>query len=557
MPRWVAGPFGPDMYPALFADLAEHPSRVQRFFPLGPGDPESWARRGDAVDLLWQGAAGAERRAALQAALAAAHARLGAYPAQEKNLAALGASGALVVVAGQQPGLLGGPLYTLFKALGAVVRAAEAARALGRPVVPVFWVASEDHDWSEISRADVIGPDGAAVHLRLSGGGDFRSAGHVSVPPEARRLVGRLMALHPPRGEGAAVAAQLLSGLQRPGRNTLADWFSWQLHHLLGSLGLLLYDPMEPGLRRLAAPVLAGAADRAAEANAVIERTGEALREASYAPGLDLEPDHLHLFAYVGGRRLALHLEGGRVRTRDGQVDWSPADLARRAAAEPTGFSPNVALRPVVQDATLPVLCQLAGPGEAAYLAQLAGVYALWDRPVPMVTPRPGATLVLPEDRAAADAAGVAIPELRGDLTAVLDRVAFRRAPVDVAGILGGERERLRQWYGEVERRLAEAAPTLPPLVRANAARVEYQLDYLERKVHQHLRRAHRDVLSGVRAAAGRLFPGGGLQERATIAYPYLFAEGPAFIDDLRAALEGCGAPFGRHLLIASEAATD
>jgi bacillithiol biosynthesis cysteine-adding enzyme BshC len=557
VPRWVSGPFGPDIYPALFADLAEHPSRVSRFFPLGPGDPESWCRRADAVDLLWHGTAGAERRAALQAALAAWHARLGPHPAQAQNLAALGAPGALVVVTGQQPGLLGGPLYTLYKALGAVVRAEQAAAVLGRPVVPVFWVASEDHDWSEISRADVIGPDGGAVHLRLSGVGDFRSAGHVPVPPEARRLVGRLMDMHPPRGSGAAVAAQLLAGLQRPGRNSLADWFSWQLHHLLGPLGLLVYDPMEPALRRLAAPVLAGAADRAARANAAIERAGEALRAAGYAPGLDLESDHLHLFSYVGGRRLALHLEDGRVRTRDGQVDWSPADLARRASAEPTGFSPNVALRPIVQDATLPVLCQLAGPGEAAYLAQLVDVYALWDRPVPMVTPRPGATVVLPEDRAAADAAGVEIPELRGHLTTVLDRVAFRRAPVDVAPLVAGERERLRHWYADLERRLGEAAPTLPPLVRTNAGRVEYQLDYLERKVHQHLRRAHRDVLGVVRAAAGRLFPAGGLQERGTIAYPYLFAEGPAFIDGLKAALEACPAPFGRHLLIASEAGTD
>ena len=550
MPRLAARPFGADVYPALFADLTEAPGRVARFFPLAPADPEAWRRRAEEADLLWRGPEAAARRQGLTAALQAYHDRMGLHPAQAKSLAALAQPGALVVITGQQAGLLGGPLYTLFKALGAVVRAAEAGRALGRPVVPMFWIASDDHDWSEVSRADFPAPDGTPVHLRLPGSGDFRSAGHIPVPAEARRLVGQLLSLYPPSAAGEQVAADLLAGLTRPGKTTLADWFAWQLHRLLGVFGLLLFDPMQPALRALAAPVFAGAAPRAAAAGRAVEEAGRALGAAGYAPGLDLEPDHVHLFCYVAGHRVALHAQDGRIRTKDGQVDWTPAELAARATSDPTAFSPNVSLRPVVQDFTLPVLCQLGGPGEIAYLAQLGGVFALWDRPVPMVAPRPGATLLAPEDGRFLAGAGVELRDLRRDAQATLDQAAAAQCPVDLDGLFAAERDSVATRYAALGLALGAAAPTLSGVVGENAARVGRQLDYLERKAHQHLRRAQRVLISGLRGVAGRVFPAGGLQERGSIAYPYLLSRGAGLAEDIRAALAAAPGPFGRHWLL-------
>jgi bacillithiol biosynthesis cysteine-adding enzyme BshC len=551
--NWSVEVLAADVYPALYRDLAERPERVGSFFPLAPEDPAAWRARAAEVRRLWAGEEAGRRRSRLVAALRGYHERIGPLqPVQLRNLEAL-AQDALVVVTGQQAGLLGGPLYTLYKALGAVLRAEQASGALGCPVVPVFWIASEDHDWSEVGQAQVVAPDGRLVHLRLPGSGDFRSAGQIPVPAEARRLVGELLSLFPPTPAAAAVRERLVAGLRWAAGKSLVDWFAWQLQDLLGGLGLLLYDPMLPDLRALAAPVLAGAVGRAPAVNAAVAESAAALRAVGYSPGLDGAEDHLNLFVYLDGRRVALHLRGGRVRSRDGRVDCTPEELAERVLRDPTGFSPNVALRPIVQDHTLPVLCQLAGPGEVAYLAQLRGAFALWERSLPVVGPRPGATLVLPEDQEALHRASARVEDLLSDPQAVVDRAVAARAPVDLDALFAAERQCLDRRYAALEERLAAVAPALRAITRGNADRVRLQLTYLEKKARQHLRRAQRDLSSAVRAAAQRLFPAGGLQERGTCAYPYLLREGTALIDGLRAAMADAPGPFGRHWLLRAE----
>lgn len=548
MAGFTAEPMALQVYPELYRDLAEAPERVAAFYPSAPDDRMAWARRAETVRALWAAPGAEARRSALVAALRAYHDRMGLTSAQETNLQALTRGDALVVVAGQQAGLLGGPLFCAYKALGAVRRAAAAAAALGCPVVPVFWVASEDHDWSEVSRAQLAGPDGRLQHFALPGAGDFRSAGHVPLPAEARHLVGALTSLFPPTPVGAPCAEALWSTLRRPGRQTLADWFAAQLQALFGGTGLLLYDPMWPALRALAAPVFSGAAQRAAAANAVIVAAGERLAQSGYRPGLDIEPDHAHLFVYHQGRRVALHLAGDRLRTRDGAVDFPAGELPARALQEPTAFSPNVALRPVVQDFTLPVLCQLGGPGEVAYLAQLGAVFPLWDREAPPVAPRPGGTLLLPADMEALRACGATVEEVRQDVGAAVDRAAARACPLDLDALFAAERAELTERQARLRTALGAVAPTLPAIVDGNGERVLYQLAYLERKARQHRRRAQGGLSQGLRAAAGRLFPGGSLQERNSLLWPYLFTAGWGFLHDLAAALE-VSQPDGRHWL--------
>jgi bacillithiol biosynthesis cysteine-adding enzyme BshC len=536
-------------YPALYRDLTEAPARVAAFFPRPPAALAAWRSRAEEVMRGWAEPAARARRQAVVTALASAHAASGLTPAQEGNLARLAQEGSLVVVTGQQAGLFGGPLYTLYKALGALRVAAEAEAALGCPVVPVFWIASEDHDYSEVSRLRLAAADGRLLHLALPGHADFRSAGHIPVPTEARHLVGELEALFPPSATGLRFAQALRAPLQSARRPSLAEWFRAQLQALLGDRGLLFYDPMQPALRALAAPVFASAPAHAAVANARIREAGDHLRAAGYAPGLDLEPDHVHLFIYYGGRRLSLHSTGDRIRTKGGEVDLSLAELSARVHAEPTAFSPNVALRPVVQDFTLPVLVQLGGPGEVAYLAQLDGVFAAWDRAAPIVSPRPGATVVLPEDAAALGRAGVDVPALRSDLEGVLERVAAADCGVDLDALFAAARTDIDGRYVILEEELAKVSPHLPEIVRGNAARVRHQLAYLEAKAHQHRRRVRGDVVRGLRETAGRLFPGGALQERNSSVYPYVFRWGAAFIDALFDAL-GPAAGFGQHLLL-------
>lgn len=548
-----AEPLAVEVYPALYQALVERPHAVGEFFPLPPGDAAAWGRRAQDVDTLWAGEPGERRRQVLAAALGALADRFGRTPRQAANLEALGQAGTLVVVTGQQAGLLAGPLYTAYKALGAVLRAEQAAAALRRPVVPVFWVASEDHDWSEISQLGVVSPRGEALQLRFSGHGEGRSAGHQPVPPEARHLIGQLEAVFPPSADGATVLERLRAGLQRWGRGSLADWFCAQLQELLGDTGLLLYDPMLPELRALAAPTLAEAGARAPLAHQALGERAAVLRAQGFVPGLQVDPDHTLLFTYLDRHRVGLHRAGERVRSADGRVDLSLAELAQEVVRRPHDFSPNVVLRPVVQDATLPVLEQLAGPGEVAYLAQLGPVFALWERPQPIVSPRPGGTVVTPEDRQALTAAGAEIAELLRDAEAAVERAARAVAPLDLEALFADERAAWEARYLHLEETLARIGPAMPAIVRRNAQHVRHQLDYLEAKARQHRRRAARAVVGALRAASGRLFPGGGLQERHQSVYAYVLREGPQWLGDLREAMAAAPGPFGRHWLFHRE----
>ncbi len=549
MSVFSAEPFDAEVYSRLYGDLTEASPRVAPFFPRPAGDVGAWAARAAEVHASWRGAEGEARRAALVAALRRRHEAWGLRPAQERCLAALSRQDALVVVAGQQPGLFTGPLFTLYKALGAVIRAEAATRVLGCPVVPVFWVASEDHDWSELAHLSLPGPDGRAVHLSLPGDGGHRSAGHIPVPAETRHLVSELTTFFPPAEAGAQIARALWDDLRSP-RLTVAEWFCRQMQRLLGDTGLLLYDPMQPELRRLAAPVFAGAARRAARVNERLVEAAQAMETAGYAPGLHPESDAVHLFVYHRGLRIALHAEADRLQTRDGQVQTTAAEVAAEAVRAPEGFSANVVLRPVVQDATLPVLCQLAGPGEVAYLAQVARVFEAWDRPAPLVGPRPGATLLEAEDAAVLSEAGLSVRDLWEGIDAAIDRVLAVRATVDLDALFKRGRAAMADVYARFDDELAAVAPTLGAVVQGNAERVNSQLAYLERKARQHRRRAERAWVNRMRATAGRLIPDGGLQERRSGVYPYAFRRGPRLIPELREALAGAPGPFGRHWVL-------
>ncbi len=549
MAVFSAVPLGAEVYPPLYGDLAAGGPDAASFFPRSAEDPQAWAARAAEVQSAWRSAEGVSRRAALVAALRRRHEAWGLSPAQERSLAALAREDALVVVAGQQPGLFTGPLFTIYKALGAVIRAAHASRSLGCPVVPVFWVASEDHDWSELARLSLPGPDGRTVHFTLPGDGGFRSAGHIPVPPEARHLVAALTAGFPPTEAGAPLAQGLWEDLRTP-RLTVAEWFCRQMQRLLGGSGLLLYDPMQPELRRLAAPVFAQAPARAARVNEQLTAAGNAMEACGYAPGLHQEPDAAHLFVYHGGMRIALHAQGDRLQTRDGRVSTTAAAVAADAVRAPEGFSANVVLRPIVQDVTLPVLCQLAGPGEVAYLAQVARAFQVWDRPAPLVGPRPGATLVEARDGAVLSESGLSLQDLRDGVDRAIDRVLEARATVDLDALFARERGAVDDAYARLDTALAAVAPTLTDVVRGNAARVHGQLAYLERKARQHRRRAERERVGGLRATAGRLLPDGGLQERRSGIYPYAFRRGPDFVDALREALAAAPGPFGQHWVL-------
>ncbi len=317
--------------------------------------------------------------------------RVGAGARAEANVALLAAEGTTAVVAGQQPGLLGGPLLSLHKAVGAIARAARLAAESGRPVVPVFWIASEDHDVAEIDRAVVLDATGRPRALSLGLPADRRSVSDLPTDPAAvARLLGELRAALPATERGA----EALALATPPSGVDVGAWFACVVARVLGDTGLVFVEPQH--LSPFAGEVYATLLERAEAIEAGVRNEGVARRARGEPAPLDREAGTAPLFLRDAprGARGRVRVEGDVVRVRDKTSSLDRRFLAALLRHEPELGSGDVVGRVLVQNALLPVVEIVAGPTELAYLAQVGGGARAIGLRFPALAPRPSAIWV-------------------------------------------------------------------------------------------------------------------------------------------------------------------
>ena len=512
--------------------------------------PKTWRARASWLDEQWPvpgvaapeaGAGGVRRQSRSAAALAqrrrlaealVAYARsLSAPSASLENAAALADAGTLALVTGQQVGVLLSPAYSLYKAVTAVLAAQRAQQFLGRRVVPVFWMATEDHDYAEVATVRYWDRDDRIATLSLPDRAQGPSVGALAVGESGCRLTDALLA-GLPEGEARAAVSDWTRGTLGA-TATLGDWFGRQLLALLGDRGLVVLDPMQPALRELSSRIWSAAVARSDELRRAVERGAAEQSAAGLTPALEPVPGALHLFTYLGGNRVALFEREGTVRTRHGELGWSRAELLRRIASYPSEFSADVVLRPLTQDGILPTLAQVVGPGELAYLSQLTHVYEMFGTQPPPRHPRLGFTVVPPrlENRLGR------LPEEsahRGDaLRELLRQTMIAADGVDTRRVLNELRQHLFASYETIMPQLARIDPQLSEFALGNRDRLLRQTVHLERKAEQHQRRKHRDWIKEAERLAEVLLPHGDLQERWLSPYSFLGRWGSEWLDAL------------------------
>jgi len=319
-------------------------------------------------------------RAALAERLASTNAALG-NALSEATVRAIATDGRLVIT-GQQPGLLLGPMYTLLKAVTAVSLAERLAERSDVPIVPAFWIASEDHDIEEVNRCEIGGRTFACDHEELHRGGSRPPVGWLSLEPWRDAII-EFVASTLPAGAAKDATLDMLGGL---------DWSSYTaafaqlMGQLVGRGELVLIDPMR--LRELTAPALAHVVERYGEVSEAFDAGTRRVREAGYDPPLE----RMGLFELVDGRRVACEMQAG---------------LAERIRNDPERYSPNAALRPMVQDMALPTTAAIGGPGEMLYLWQIDPMYRALGVGRSRLWPRISATILDERSRRRAEAFGL------------------------------------------------------------------------------------------------------------------------------------------------------
>lgn len=477
----------------LFCDLLYEFPRVAKFYPHDPWQAGSYPEA--ARQIVYP----PERRAAMTRALAAQN------PPGEL-LARFAQPGAVAVLTGQQVGLFGGPAYTVYKALTAAKVAANLT-ARGIPAVPIFWMATEDHDVAEVDHAWVFNAEGqpARVTVELAVDGP-RPAGsyRIAEPP--------LDALRAAMG-GFENSAAVLEAVEAayPAGVTMGEGFRGVLRTLLGSIEVLTLDPLAPEIRAIGAPLLAEAARAAPELKAALfQRTAE-LEAAGYHAQVLVEEKTSLFFLLENGQRTP-------VRVKDSE--WGA--LAGRAEA----LSPNALLRPVWQDYLLPTVAYVGGPGELAYFAQSAVLYKRLLGRMPVVLPR--AFFTLRDHRVAKlmQRFAVSLQDILVHRADLEQRLARQLTPPELRAEFEKTAARFAAELDQLERKLAGYDATLAAAMAKSRAKVLYQLEKLRRKTERETLRRNARAAADAAYLRNQLYPEGQLQERLHSILPFLARHG-------------------------------
>lgn len=480
----------------LFGDFLYHFDRVQHFYPLAPFELESYIAAARQVSLP------ASRRADLVSALT----RLNPG---SPLLAELAKPETVAVVTGQQVGVYGGPCYTIFKALTAVHIAEHLTKA-GYNAVPLFWIATEDHDFAEIDHAWTF--DGSHMPVRLTATGNGAAQQPVGGIAMADVPAGALRAAI----EGMPFGPQVLEIAERayaPGRS-FGEAFRMLVGELLGKHRVLFVDPLEPSLREVARPFLADAAAAASRLASRLTARNQELANAGYHAQVLFEGDASSLFFQLdGGRRVSLKKR-------------NPADVA-----DATQLSPNALLRPVMQDYLLPTAVMVGGPAEIAYLAQSAVLYEELGIPRPAAVPRSAFTLLDARVSKLLDRYGLTLPDVLDKEDAVRARIARQLVPPSVGQAFDKARASTEAALEGLQAELQGFDPSLADALIRSRSKIAYQIEKTRRKIEREtLRRKDRE--NGDTAyLIHHLYPNRHLQERYYSILPFLAMHGLDLVD--------------------------
>lgn len=458
-------------------------------------------------------------------------------------------SGALAVVTGQQAGVFTGALYTVYKAITAIKLSRQLSEQYQRPVVPVFWIASEDHDFQEIHQLKhyangKVNTYSVAkqtteqiekyVQENIPSVNQLKtSVGHLKVTPEVYQTVETLLnqaAQDEVENLQVLLKSTLIEG------DSLSNWFGKLMMKLFHEYGLVFIDPMLDELRALEVPLFKRALEANEQIIAALQQQTSKVEALGYKPSLDYDPSGLNLFYYLGGERLPLkRTDLGWAVVQNGQtIEFKADELLVIFEAEPNRFSTNVVLRPVAQDFLFKTIAYVAGPGEISYYAQLSEVYKAFDKEMPIIYPRENFTVITADvSKKMADAEISADAMLLQGVETIRNQVLDLKDDIRIDELFDAYQKQVSEGYDTLIAQIEKISPEIHEFTDKNKGMILNQIGYLQEKAHRFHRRNHKDLMKQLGDIEMQLMPEGGLQERTLSVIQYYGAKGDSFIDYL------------------------
>jgi bacillithiol synthase len=504
--------------------------RLQEFYAGNPADPEAWRQAIARARAFAQ----TRDRQAVADAIAAQQQLCGAPPQARANGELLREASTVAVVTGQQAGLFGGPLFTLLKAITAIKLAARLRQDYGAPAVPIFWIDAEDHDWAEVAGTTVLDSDYGATSIRVPDppGAGTTPVARLTLDESITTVIDELARVLPPTEFTAPLVAQLRQAY-RPGCGMSAG-FGRFLEHTLGELGLVVYCASDRSTKPLVRHLFARDAEYPGTTASVAGDAGRRLVELGYHAQVETHADTLAIFSLDDGRT-SIHVTDGRYRVAGREM--SRSELLDAIEQSPERFSPNVLLRPVVQDTLFPTVAYVSGPNELAYLGQLRPVYAHFGVPMPIMFPRGSATLLDSASARFLDRYNIPVAALQAQDESTLNHLLEAELPEDVEHALQAANAAIEDRLGDVIKAVPAIDPTLEGAARSVQGKIRHELQGLHGKIIHAAKRRDDTLRRQFGRTRSLAFPMGHGQERALGFVYFLNRYGPALVERLHADL--------------------
>ncbi|MEL7834420.1 bacillithiol biosynthesis cysteine-adding enzyme BshC [Fodinibius sp. Rm-B-1B1-1] len=521
----------------LFKTYVQSFDTLSDFFEVNPFDAEAVRKKAQQFEFKGD-------REEIGAFLQEFNAPFDVHEAAKENIERLKSDDALAIVTGQQLGVLGGPLYTVFKTLGTIHQAQKLERELDRPVIPVFWLADEDHDYDEVRKLTVIDDEEHKTFSLPPLNDHLPTVAEIALPEDISELKKELkQVLY--NTDFSNDLWGLLDEAFKPG-NTFLKAFGLLISRLFSKHGLVLAGSNHPKAKMLTTEYLKTSVKKADQIREKLQAKSEAIGQRYHQQVTLYDSNLFYLDEEAGRTKISRNGQGWKA---DSYNTWELEQLTDEIESHPERFSPNVFMRPILQDALLPTIGYVAGPGETAYYGQMKSMYECFGLSMPIIFPRFSATLIEPAiDRISNELPfefhefGNRIEDLESDYVSKTDQH-------DIEGIFKEWMEPVEELTDQKKKDIKEIDPTLEAAAEKATSIYINELNKLKGKVYRSVKKQDQTQLNRIRRIKANLYPGDGLQERTLAAIFFMNKYGVDLWDNLLDAFDE-NEDFDQHKLV-------
>ncbi|TCM99272.1 bacillithiol biosynthesis cysteine-adding enzyme BshC [Paenibacillus sp. BK033] len=535
----------PSAQPLTEAYIHRTDANIDSLYGYHAGREQDWAERLEKLE----GLSGSRANSAELAEVLRQYNSPYTTPEVDASIRAI-AEGAPVIIGGQQAGLWSGSLLVIHKAVSIVSGAKWASEKLGRTVVPVFWIAGEDHDWDEANHTYVLNAEQELRKLIVQRPeGPRTSVSRTAVDADSWNAMLEELEQTLPHSDfkpGLLEQLRQITGQSR----SLSDMFAGILAFLFGKEGLVLLDADDPKLRKIEAPMFRRMIEENDELESAYKSAAEKVKSLGYQLQADVVEGSANLFVFNpanGEERTLLHKRDGQFQDRKATAFWTKEQLLQLAEEHPSQLSNNVLTRPIMQDYLFPVLGTVLGPGEIAYWALTGEAFRKLGMEMPIIVPRMSFTLVEGTIAKHMMKYELSFEDVAKRFEARKQAWLSEQDQLSIEERFEDAKQSFVAMYGPLLELAGSIQPGLLKLGETNRQKIVEQIEYLEAKTKDAFNKQYDASIRQLDRIALSLWPSGKPQERVINMSGYWNRYGSAWLEKL---LELPFSPTGGHQLV-------